>query len=250
SGGETWDTGTDRTADFIRLTWFNDGRCYRHLWYPYYNPGTGLSYGVAQSAWGAIEEPTNRWNVSESKWETDYHNRRFAGYAMISSKDIDLSCSAGATITFYHAGNYFSDPAHPDARANMRSDAKMRFSKNGGQTWSDPVNINYPPGTNWIYIKAQAEIPSDYLVSNFRVAFECESFPDHMTQLYFTTADGTATTTNNTGYPVYYDVVTVGSEQRVTTSYTHTNTGYPVTVTMDDGRAGTWEIKNLIITEN
>ena len=250
SDGETWDTGTDRTADFIRLTWFNDGRCYRHLWYPYYNPGTGLSYGVAQSAWGAIEEPTNRWNVSESKWETDYHNRRFAGYAMISSKDIDLSCSAGATITFYHAGNYFSDPAHPDARANMRSDAKMRFSKNGGQTWSDPVNINYPPGTNWIYIKAQAEIPSDYLVSNFRVAFECESFPDHMTQLYFTTADGTATTTNNTGYPVYYDVVTVGSEQRVTTSYTHTNTGYPVTVTMDDGRAGTWEIKNLIITEN
>ncbi len=248
--GETWQTGTDKTADFVRLTWFNDGRCYRHMWYPYYNPGTGLSYGVAQSAWGAIDEPTNRWNTSTSQWETDYHNRRFAGFAKISSKDIDLSCSAGATITFYHAGNYFSDPANPDARANMRNDAKMRFSKDGGQTWSDPVNINYPPGTNWIYIKAQAEIPSDYLVSNFRVAFECESHPDHFTQLYFTTADGSATTTTNTGYPVYYDVVTVGSEQRVTTSYTHTNTGYPVTVTMDDGRAGTWEIKNLVITEN
>ena len=248
--GETWQTGTDKTADFVRLTWFNDGRCYRHMWYPYYNPGTGLSYGVAQSAWGAIDEPTNRWNTSTSQWETDYHNRRFAGFAKISSKDIDLSCSAGATITFYHAGNYFSDPANPDARANMRNDAKMRFSKDGGQTWSDPVNINYPPGTNWIYIKAQAEIPSDYLVSNFRVAFECESHPDHFTQLYFTTADGSATTTTNTGYPVYYDVVTVGSEQRVTTSYTHTNTGYPVTVSLDDGRAGTWEIKNLIITEN
>ena len=126
----------------------------------------------------------------------------------------------------------------------------MLFSNDGGQTWSAPVNINYPPGTNWIYIKAQAEIPADYLVSNFRVAFECESHPDHFTQLYFTTADGSATTTTNTGYPVYYDVVTVGSEQRVTTSYTHTNTGYPVTVTMDDGRAGTWEIKNLIIVEN
>ena len=248
--GETWQTGTDRTSDFTRLTWFNDGRCYRHMWYPYYNPGTGLSYGVAQSAWGAIDEPTNRWNVSEGKWETDYHNRRFAGYAMISSKDIDLSCSAGATITFYHAGNYFSDPAHTDARANMRSDAHMLFSKDGGQTWSAPVNINYPPGTNWIYIKAQAQIPSDYLVSNFRVAFECESHPDHFTQLYFTAADSNTTTTTNTGFPVYYDVVTVGSEQRVTTSYTHTNTGYPVTVTMDDGRAGTWEIKNLVITEN
>ena len=248
--GETWQSGTDRTADFVRLTWFNDGRCYRHMWYPYYNPGSGLSYGVAQSAWGTIDEPTSRWDVDESAWVTDDHNRRFAGYAKISSKDIDLSCSAGASITFYHAGNYFSDPAHPDARANMRSDARMLFSKDGGQTWSQPVNINYPPGTNWIYIKAQAHIPSDYLVSNFRVAFECESHPDHFTQLYFTTANGSATTTTNTGYPVYYDVIPVGSEERVTTSYTHTNTGYPVTVTMDDGRAGTWEIKNLIITEN
>ena len=242
--GETWKSGNDVTSDFVRLTWFNDGRCYRHLWYPYYNSGTGLSYGVAQSAWGAIEEPTNRWNVTESKWETDYHNRRFAGYAMLSSKDIDLSCSNGATITFYHAGNYFY------SRENMRSDAHVLFSKDGGNTWSDPVNVNYPPGSNWIYIKAQAQIPSDYLVSNFRVAFECESFPDHFTQLYFTTASSDATTTTNTGYPVYYDVVTVGSEQRVTTSYTHTNTGYPVTVTLDDGRAGTWEIKDLKITEN
>ena len=250
TNGETWQSGTDKTADFIRLTWFNDGQCYRHLWYPYYNPRTGLSFGVAQSAWGAIDDPVSRWNVEESKWETDYRNRRLAGYSMISSKDIDLSCSNGATITFYHAGNYFSDPAHTDARANMRSDAHMRFSKDGGNTWSDPVNINYPPGTNWIYIKAQAKIPSDYLVSNFRVAFECESFPDHFTQLYFTSAGSNATTTTNTGYPVYYDVVTVGSEQRVTTSYTHTNTGYPVTVTMDDGRAGTWEIKNLVITED
>ena len=242
--GETWQSGNDRTADFVRLTWFNDGRCYRHMWYPYYNPNASLSYGVAQSAWGAIEEPTSRWDVSESAWVTDYHNQRFAGYAMISSKDIDLSCSNGATLTFYHAGNYFY------SRENMRSDAHLLFSKDGGSTWSAPVSINYPPGSNWIYIKASAQIPSDYLVSNFRVAFECESFPDHFTQLYFTAANSDVTTTTNTGYPVYYDVVTVGSEQRVTTSYTHTNTGYPVTVTLDDGRAGTWEIKNLTITEN
>ena len=248
--GETYQSGADRTADFIRLTWFSAGRCYRHLWYPYYNVGTGLSYGVAQSAWGAIEEPTNRWNTSTSAWETDYHNARFAAFSKISSKDIDLSCSAGATITFYHAGNYFDDPANPDARANMRADAKMRFSKDGGSTWSDPVNINYPPGTNWIYIKAQAEIPSDYLVSNFRVSFECESHPDHYGQLYYTSASSNETTTTNTGYPVYYDVVTVGSEERVCTTYTHTNTGHPVTVSLDDGRAGTWEIKNLTITEN
>lgn len=250
SDGERWNTGNDKTDKFLQYTYFSAGRCYRHLWYPYYNVGTGMSFGVAQSAWGAIDEPTDRWNESEGFWETDYHNRRFAGYAMISSKDIDLSCSAGATITFYHAGNYFSDPAHPDARANMRSDAHMLFSKDGGQTWSDPVNINYPPGTNWIYIKAQAEIPSDYLVSNFRVAFECESFPDHMSPLYYKNDSYTATTTTATAYPVYYKVITVGSEERVTTSYTHENTGYPVTVSLDDGRAGTWEIKNLIITEN
>ena len=250
SDDETWNTGNNKTDEFLQYTYFSAGNCYRHLWYPYYNVGTGLSFGVAQSAWGAIEAPTNRWNESEGKWETDYHNRRFAGYAKLSSKDIDLSCSAGATITFYHAGNYFSDPAHTDARANMRSDAKMRFSKDGGNTWSDPVNINYPPGTNWIYIKAQAEIPADYLVSNFRVAFECESHPDHMSQLYYTNDSYTATTTNTTAYPVYYKVITVGSEQRVTTSYTNENTGYPVTVSLDDGRAGTWEIKNLVITEN
>ena len=248
--GETWQNGNDRTADFVRLTWFNDGRCYRHLWYPYYNSGTGLSYGVAQSAWGAIEEPTDRWNESEGKWETDYHNRRFAGYAKISSKDIDLSCSAGATITFYHAGNYFSDPANTDARANMRNDAHMLFSKDGGQTWSAPVNINYPPGTNWIYIKAQAEIPADYLVSNFRVAFECTSHPDHIVQLYYTDNTYTSTTTTATSYPVYYKVITVGSEERQTTTYTHEVTPYPVMVSLDDGRAGTWEIKNLQITEN
>ena len=242
--GETWQSGNDRTDDFVRLTWFNDGRCYRHMWYPYYNPGTSLSYGVAQSAWGAIEEPTSRWNESEGWWETDYHNQRFAGYAMISSKDIDLSCSAGATITFYHAGNYFY------SRENMRSDAHMLFSKDGGQTWSAPVNINYPPGSNWIYIKAQAQIPSDYLVSNFRVAFECESFPDHFSQLYYTDNTYTATTTTATAYPVYYKVITVGSEERQTTTYTHEVTPYPVRVTLDDGRAGTWEIKNLIITEN
>ena len=247
--GETWQTGNDRTTDFVRLTWFNDGRCYRHMWYPYYNPGTSLSYGVAQSAWGAIDEPTSRWDTTNSEWVTDYHNQRFAGYAMISSKDIDLSCSNGATITFYHAGNYFSDPVNTDARANMRSDAHMLFSKDGGQTWSDPVNINYPPGTNWIYIKAQAEIPADYLVSNFRVAFECESFPDHFDQLYYTDDTYTATTTTATAYPVYYKVITVGSEERQTTTYTHEVTPYPVKVTRDDGRAGTWEIKNLQIVE-
>ena len=248
--GETYQSGNNRTADFVRLTWFNDGRCYRHMWYPYYNPGTGQSYGVAQSAWGAIEEPTDRWDETESKWVTDYHNRRFAGYARIVSKDIDLSCSAGAKITFYHAGNYFSDSANPDARTNMRNDARMLFSKDGGSTWSDPVNINYPPGTNWIYIKAQAQIPSDYLVSNFRVAFECISHPDHMDRLYYTNNTYTATTTTVTAYPVYYKVITVGSEQRVTTTYTHEVTDYPVSVTRDDGRAGTWEIKNLIIVED
>ena len=71
-----------------------------------------------------------------------------------------------------------------------------------------------------------------------------------MSQLYYTNNTYTATTTNTTAYPVYYKVITVGSEQRVTTSYTNENTGYPVTVSLDDGRAGTWEIKNLQIIEN
>jgi len=242
--GLTHTQGTDRTADFLQYTYFSAGRCYRHLWYPYYNVSTKESFGVAQSAWGAIEAPTTRWDVEESEYVTDYHNARFAAYSKISSADIDLSCSAGATITFYHAGNYFYN------RDNMIADAHMLFSKDGGQTWSDPVDINYPPGSNWIYIKAQAVIPSEYLVSNFRVAFECSSIADTFSRLYATDENCTETGTSVTEYPVFYALDNSVSPARVTTSYTTTDTGYPVMVTNDDGRAGTWEIKNLLITEN
>lgn len=259
--GETWQQGNDRTADFLQYTWFSAGGYYRHLWYPYYYPSSGLSYGAAQSAWGAIEPPTDRWNPSENIWETDYHNARFAAYAQLVSPVIDLSTSAGATLTFYHAGNYFDDPTHPDSRKNMKEDAHLRFSKNGGSTWSDPIDINYPPGINWIYIKASAQIPADYLVSNFRLAFDCVSHPDHFSQVYFTAATGDETSTTATSWPAYYATDTYEDgvdpdtgdpiiKTRILTTYTRTNTGYPVKVTNDDGRAGTWEIKNLIITEN
>ena len=242
--GETWQSGNDRTADFEQYTWFSASSCYRSLWYPYYYTSTGLSYGVAQSAWGAIEAPTSRWDVATSEWVTDYHNARFAAYSELTSQDIDLSCSASSTLTFYHAGNYFY------TRTNMQNDAKVYFSKDGGSTWSSAVDINYPPGSNWIYIKAQVSIPTEYLTSQFRIRFACESFPDHFVQLHYTDDTYTETTTSVTSYPVYYDVITVGSEERQTTSYTHEVTPYPVMVTLDDGRAGTWEIKNLTIVED
>lgn len=242
--GDDWEHGNDVTAAFQQYTWFDAGKCYRRLWYPYYNVSDHMSYGVAQSAWGAIEAPTDHWNAEENKTVTDYHNARFSAFTRLASPVIDLSTSDGASLTFYHAGNYFYN------RENMKADAKLRFSKDGGSTWSDPVDINYPPGTNWIYIKAKAEIPADYLVSTFRLAFECISYKDHFSRLYFAAATGNETTTTATAWPAFYATGEYDGETRILTTYTRDDTGHPVMVSDDDGRAGTWEIKNLIITEN
>ena len=301
--GDDWQHGNDVTSEFLQYTWFSGGSCYRHVWYPYYTPD--ISYGVAQSAWGAIEPATKRYNPDTKKWDTDYHNARFSAYSQIVSPVIDLSTSAGASLTFYHAGNYFDDPAHLNSRANMKDDAHLRFSKDGGTTWSAPVDINYPPGTNWIYIKAKAVIPTDYLVSNFRLAFDCVSYKDHFSRLYYTNGTSNTTSTTVTEWPVFYDAKRYDKEDpethqpvidpntnqpeteiRLLTTYVRghneggtwlfstyipedgedpahwsTPAAYesdieavvlanPVWKTNDDGRAGTWEIKNLMITEN
>ncbi len=151
----------------------------------------------------------------------------------------------------------------------MKNDAHLRFSNDGGSTWSAPVDINYPPGSNWIYIKASVNIPSEYLVSNFRIAIDCTSIRDTFSRLYFEddTFDPKKTTTTVTSYPVFYATGEYDKtdkqgnpildehgnpekETRILTTYTNENTGYEVWVTNDDGRAGTWEIKNVLITEN
>ncbi|MBQ4286148.1 MAG: hypothetical protein II720_06750, partial [Bacteroidales bacterium] len=134
-------------------------------------------------------------------------------------------------------------------------------------------DINYPPGTNWIYIKAKAEIPAEYWVSTFRLAFECVSYKDHFSRLYFAAATGNETTTTVTTWPAYYgaeryeDGVDETTQQpiikiRPLTTYARATDydgdqelkdfvlAHPVSVSNDDGRAGTWEIKNLIITDN
>lgn len=261
--GATYLTGNDRLADFKQYTYFSGTSTYRGLWYPYYTMKSHVSYGVAHSAWGAIEPPTYRYDPVQLDTVIDYHNARYSAYSQLASPEIDLSCSAGATLTFYHAGHYFYN------RQNMKNDAHLRFSNDGGSTWSAPVDINYPPGTNWIYIKASVNIPSEYLVSNFRIAFDCSSIRDTFSRLYFedNTYDPKKTTTTETDYPVFYATGEYDKtdsqgqpvldendnpvkETRILTTYTNVNTGYEVWVTNDDGRAGTWEIKNVLITEN
>lgn len=198
--GATYNSGTDKTTLFNTYTTYNAGTDYlqRQVWYAYYNFKTEEGYGAAASAYGSTEEPTEEWNEQEGKNIWNYHNRYYASHATLVSKDIDLSCSAGATLTFYHCGNYFFNTQTNediyDAPAIMAGDVGVKFSNNGGTTWSDKQTIKfYPSGSNWIFVRTSVDIPAAYLTSQFRIMFD----------------------------------------------YTSTN-----------ARAGTWEIKNVLIKED
>lgn len=226
-------SGTNVTTEFHNYTTFNAGPSYeqRHVWYHYYNSSTGVGYGAAASGYGATEGPTEYQEGGQIK--TDYHNQMYTSSTRLVSKVIDLSCSAGATLTFYHAGNYFY------SRANMQNDAKVRFSSDGGSTWSEPVSLNYPDGSNWLYVKAQADIPAAYLTANFMIAFDYSSIVETFSQA-----------TNSSSQPLYYGTTTHNGNTIANRSVTDTTpTAFPVMVSNGDGRAGTWEIKNLTITE-
>ena len=195
--GATYNTGTDVTNLFNTYTTYNVGTGYdpRHVWYPYYNKSSQEGYGAAASAYGSTQEATSSYVDGNLVW--DYHNQYYASQTQLASKDIDLSCSAGAQLTFYHAGNYFFNTATnediADAQTIMAGDVGVIFSADGGSTWSGRQTIMfYPSGSNWVYVRTSVDIPAAFLTSQFRFAFD----------------------------------------------YTSTNT-----------RAGTWEIKNVKITE-
>ena len=193
--GATYNEGTDVTELFHTYTSVYDVP--RYVWFPYYNPSTGTNtYGAAASALGSIQ-PSEQLEDSGGNLYTEYYRAYRASICQLASKNIDLSTSAGATLTFYHAGNSFFKADRSDianAQANMQADVCVRFSKDGGATWSDKQTIkHWPAGSNYVYVRTAVDIPSDYLVSNFQVMFE----------------------------------------------YTSTNT-----------RGGTWEVRNVKITEN
>ena len=198
--GATYGAGTNKTSLFYEYTTYNAGTEYlqRHVWYPYYNIKTGEGFGAAASAYGSTEAPTTTWDEEIGQYVTDYHNRYYASHASLVSKDIDLSCSAGATLTFYHCGNYFYNTQTNEdehlAQSIMQGDVGVMFSNDGGSTWSGKQTIKfYPSGSNWVFIKTSVDIPAAYCTSQFRLMFD----------------------------------------------YTSTN-----------ARAGTWEIKNVLIKEN
>lgn len=195
--GATYNSGTNVTDLFATYTTYNVGTGYdpRHVWYPYYNKSTHEGYGAAASAYGSTQPATSSIENGNTVW--DYHNQYYASHTQLASKNIDLSCSAGAQLEFYHAGNYFFNTETNediiDAQAIMAGDVGVIFSNDGGATWSGKQPIKfYPSGSNWIYVRTSVDIPAAYLTSQFRIAFD----------------------------------------------YTSTNE-----------RAGTWEIKNVTITE-
>lgn len=179
--GATYDVGTNKTTDFNRLTTFNVGTGYdpRHVWYAYYNKSSMTGFGAAASGYGAIEEPTSYYNPDTDKWTTDYHNKNYASHTRLASKTIDLSASSGATLIFEHAGNYFYNNVDRRDIANaetiMRGDAKVFISKNGGSSWEEATVTHYPSGDSWVFERASVNIPSDYLVSSFRLLFDYKS---------------------------------------------------------------------------
>ena len=194
--GATYQSGTDVTALFYQYTTYNVGTGYnqRHVWYPYYNFSTNEGFGAAASGYGSIEAPTEYEEGGHTL--VDYHNSYKASHSQMASKVIDLSCSAGVTVTFYHCGNYFfnteTNEDINDASTIMRGDCKVKISANGGTSWEDATVRFYPSGSSWSFVKTSVDIPASYLTANFRIMFD----------------------------------------------YVSTNT-----------RAGTWEIKNMVISE-
>lgn len=198
--GATYSAGTDVTSLFNTYTTYNDGTGEypsRRVWYPYYNYSTGDGFGATASGYGSTEESTTTWDSEQGKYVTDYHNKYYASHAQLISRVIDLSCSAGATLSFYHAGNYFYNTQTyediAEAQTIMAGDCKVYISNNGGSTWTEATVNFYPSGSNWVYIRTSVDIPAAYCTSQFRLKFD----------------------------------------------YTSTN-----------ARAGTWEIKNVLIKEN
>ena len=155
----------------------------RQVWFPYYNPSTGRSYGAAASGYGAIEAPTT--SEVNGQTVTDYHQQELASICQLASKNIDLSCSAGATVTFYHAGNTFYTRAaagsfpDPDdvaaAQQHMKDDCHVYFSNDGGSTWTEQTVKHWPSGAGYVYIKTAIDIPAAYCTSQFRIMFEYTS---------------------------------------------------------------------------
>ena len=178
SDGDTWDTGNDVTDLFHTYT--TSYNVSRQLWWAYYNPNTDVSYGVAASAKGAIEAPTT--TIVDGNVVTDLHRQNLASKGQLASKEIDLSCSAGATLSFYHAGNgfYLADRSDiADAQENMKAACHVYFSKNGGSSWEEQTVRYWPSGAGYVYVKTGINIPAEYCTSQFRIMFEYTSTKEH-----------------------------------------------------------------------
>ncbi len=232
--------GTVVTDAFRQYTLF-EGRG-RGVWYPYYNDQTQMGYGAAASGYGATEAPTVRYNPETTMEIHDTHSRNYASETTLTSKVIDLSASAGVSLTFYHAGNYFYGDAadEANAQANMQADATVYISADGGASWTQATVRHYPSGISWSYIRTSVEIPDAFLTAQFRLQFRYRSHAGNQVQK-----------TDASGYPLYYQTDIVGGQTRILTTETTGNTGYPV-MTVDPehpGRAGTWEIRNVLIRE-
>ncbi len=234
----------DKTSEFKQYTTYNSGVGYpsRQVWYPYYNHSTGEGFGATASGYGATEAPTTYYNPDQKEDYTDYHNISYATQSELVSKDIDLSASTGGVLfSFYQAGNYFY------SEENMRADASVWFSGDGGNSWTQASFDYYPSGTGWTYINASTEITdANLLTKTFRVKFVYKSQAAKMVQM-----------TNGDGQALYYQK---DEEGRLLGNKNSTRTGdftttevtdYPVMIVdkNNSGRAGTWEIKNVVIKE-
>ena len=168
--GATYNTGNDIKDLFHTYTFVYVEDNLRYIWFPYYNANTGTNvYGVAASGVGSIVPPTT--DDSSGSVVTDYHRQSFASHSRLVSKEIDLSASAGATITFYHAGSY------TDMNV-MKQNCTFYISKDGGANWTE-ATINFYPTGRYVYVRTSVNIPSDYLTANFRLGFDYVSTPSH-----------------------------------------------------------------------
>ena len=153
---ETFLGGTlgDYTVELKSGTGFGSGKEY--IWY--YG---GVLYGAEASARNGSGDTAASWLPGES-W--------------LISKAFDMRATDGAALRFTHTANYFNVGNDADAAgilAKMKNCLTVWYSTDGGTSWTQIVNDQYPTGTGWTSQDVNVNLPAAVNgASSLKIAFK------------------------------------------------------------------------------
>lgn len=96
------------------------------------------------------------------------NNTSYASDSWLISKEIDLTSSSSATLTFDHAINK-GDVTY------VKTNHIVSISKDNGTTWTALNDFVYPAGTDWNFVSSGNINLSTYVGSKIRIAFQYKS---------------------------------------------------------------------------